>query len=268
MRSAVDRIFDLLQALIDESRGLSLVDLARSAQLARPTAHRLLADLIRRGLVRQESGGNYFISLTLALMGLEQLAQRGFVDLCQPTLDTLAEQCGELVRVAWLEGERLVFVAEAQGSGPGLRYDANLGRQAIFHVTAVGKCYLAQMPFSEATRHVDDQSMLRDAHLGPRALRSMTALKLELSRVRRQGYAVAVDEAEVGAAAVAVPITDTHGRFLGSLAIVGPSARLDRSKLTRWVPHLLESSGALAKLAPLERYSRKTETAARRRIAV
>ncbi|MBM3763744.1 MAG: helix-turn-helix domain-containing protein, partial [Acidobacteria bacterium] len=79
MRSAVDRIFDLLQALIDEPRGLSLADLARSAQLARPTAHRLLADLIRRGLVRQESGGNYFISLTLALMGLEQLAQRGFV---------------------------------------------------------------------------------------------------------------------------------------------------------------------------------------------
>jgi len=267
MRSSIDRIFDLLQALVDAPRGLSLTDLSREARLARPTAHRLLSDLIRRGLVHQESSGNYMVSLTLAVMGLEQLSRRGFLDLCQPTLDALAEQCGELVRVAWLEGERLVFVAEAQGSGPGLRYDANLGRQAVFHVTAVGKCYLAQMPFPQAVRHVENQSMLRDPSLGPRALRSVTALKLELSRVKRQGYAIAFDEAEIGAAAIAVPIVGADCRFLGSLAIVGPSARLDRSRLASWVQNLNDSAAALAQLAPLERYCHKTETNMRRRMA-
>ncbi len=267
MRSSVDRIFDLLQALVDEPRGLSLADLSRAAGLARPTGHRLLSDLIRRGLVHQQSSGNYFISLTLASMGLEQLARRGFLDLCQPTLDTLADHCGELVRVAWLEGERLVFVAEAQGSGPGLRYDANLGRQAVFHVTASGKCFLAQMPLPEAVRHVEAQSMLRDPRLGPRALRSVSALKLELTRVKHQGYATAVDEAEIGAAAVAVPISGADRRFFGSLVIVGPSARLDRSKLASWVPDLVKSATALAQLAPLERYCHKTETSMRRRMA-
>jgi IclR family acetate operon transcriptional repressor len=267
MRSSVDRIFDLLQALVDEPRGLSLADLSRIARLARPTAHRLLSDLIRRGLVHQQSSGNYFVSLTLAGIGLEQLARRGFLDVCQPTLDALADHCGELVRLAWLEGERLVFVAEAQGSGPGLRYDANLGRQAVFHVTAAGKCYLAQMAFPEAVRHVEGQSMLRDPRLGPRALRSVTALKLELTRVKHQGYAIAFDEAEVGAAAVAVPIIGSGGRFLGSLVIVGPSARLDRSKLASWVPNLVDSASGLAQLAPLERHCRKTETNMRRRMA-
>lgn len=267
MRSSVDRIFDLLQALVAEPRGLQLTDLARMAQLARPTAHRLLADLIRRGLVHQESSGNYFVSLTLAGMGLEQLARRGFLDFFQPILDELAERCGELVRVAWLEEERLVFVAEAQGSGPGLRYDANLGRRAVLHVTAVGKCYLAQMPFPEAVRHIEDQSMLRDPRLGPRALRSITALKLELRRVKHQGYAIAFDEAEVGAAAVAVPIVGAARKFLGSLAIVGPSARLDRSKLASWIPNLNQAVTALAHLAPLERYCHKTETNMRRRMA-
>lgn len=267
MRTAVDRIFDVLQVLADAPGGVALADLSRLTKLARPTAHRLLADLIRRGLVRQQQSGSYVVTLDLAMLGLSQLSRQGFLDLCQPILDGLAMQCGELVRIAWRDGERLVFVAEAQGSGPGLRYDANLGRRAVFHVMAVGKCFLAQMPFAEAVRRVDEQGMLRHPTLGPRALRSSTALRLELSRVRRQGYAIAVDEAEVGAAAVAVPIMGSAGDFLGSLAIVGPSARLDRSKLVKWVPELFQAATGLAHIAPLERFCRKTETSLRRRMA-
>jgi|688.fasta_scaffold49030_3 IclR family acetate operon transcriptional repressor len=266
MRTAVDRIFDVLQALTAAPAGMALADIAREAHLARPTAHRLLADLIQRRLVRQLSSGMYVLTLDLAMLGFAQLARTGLLDFGQPILDALATHCGELVRFSWLDGERLVFVAEAQGAGPGLRYDGNLGRSAVLHATATGKCLLARVPPAEAIRRVEQQGLLGDSSLGPRSLKTTAALRLELTRVRRQGYAIAMDEAEAGAAAVAVPVVADADHYVGSLAIIGPSARLNRSTLVGWVPALQASAAQIARITPLERYCLKSETSMRRRL--
>jgi DNA-binding IclR family transcriptional regulator len=39
----------------------------------------------------------------------------GIVDIVQPSLESLAETCGELVRLAVADGDELIFVAKAQG---------------------------------------------------------------------------------------------------------------------------------------------------------
>ncbi len=265
-RSSVDRIFDLLGVLAKAPGGLGLADIARLARIAPATAHRLLADLCARGLVRAGAPGSYALTLDLVVLGFSHLASHGFLDLFQPVLEDLARRCGELVRVAWRDGDRLVFVAEAQGAGPGLRYDANLGRTAVLHAMAVGKCYLASLARDDAVRQVERQGLLGSPSLGPRALKTSAALRLELDRVRRQDYAVAIDEGEAGAASVAVPIRGASGDFAGCLAIVGPSARLDRRRLVAWVPQMVEASGAIAAVLPLERFCRGTETSMRRRL--
>ena len=45
--------------------------------------------------------------------------------------------------------------------------------------------------------------------------------------VREQGYAVAVDELEIGLTAVAAPIRNAHGDVVASMSVSGPSFRLD-----------------------------------------
>jgi IclR family transcriptional regulator, acetate operon repressor len=266
VRTAVDRIFDVVNVLAAAPGGLALADVSRQARLARPTTHRLLADLGKRGLVRSAAPGQYALTLDIVMLGFEHLARLGFLDLCQPYLDALAAQCGELVRVAWRDGDRLVFVAEAQGAGPGLRYDANLGRAAVLHAMAVGKCFLASLPAERAERLVERQGLLGSATLGSRALKTTAALRLELARVRRQGYAISIDEGDTGAASVSVPITSAGREYLGSLVIVAPSARVDRRRLVEWVPKLRATAERIARVAPLERFCRRSETSVRRRL--
>jgi hypothetical protein len=53
---------------------------------------------------------------------------------------------------------------------------------------------------------------------------------------------------------------------VGSLAIIGPSARLNRSTLVGWVPALQASAAQIARITPLERYCLKSETSMRRRL--
>ncbi len=52
--------------------------------------------------------------------------------------------------------------------------------------------------------------------------------------MREQGYAVAVDELEVGLTAVAAPIRNAHGDVIASMSVSGPTFRLAGSGSTRW----------------------------------
>ncbi len=64
----------------------------------------------------------------------------------------------------------------------------------------------------------------------------------ELDEVRRRGYAIAIDELEIGLTAVAAPIRNSHGEPVASMSISGPTFRLD----ARRVPQMAEAVVAAA----------------------
>jgi DNA-binding IclR family transcriptional regulator len=56
-------------------------------------------------------------------------------------------------------------------------------------------------------------------------------LRKEVARAREQGYAVAVDELEVGLTAAAAPIRNAHGDVIASMSVSGPTFRLDAERV-------------------------------------
>ena len=256
MSAILDRSLALLEHLAKAPDGISLTELSTDSGVASGTAHRLLAHLIKRGYVRQSERGMYSLTLQLPLLAAHFLHGKGFLNVCQPRLDELAHHSGELVRLAWLDGDRLVFIAEAQSARRGLRYDANLGQIAILHATAIGKTWLAAQSDKDALRRVRAQGRIWDPNLGPRAIQSEKELLTEIERVREQGYAIAIDEGEIGAAAVSVPILaeDHVPAYLGGIAIIGPTARLSRPKLEAFVPHLRKAAASIVEMLPLRTF--------------
>lgn len=271
MTSAVDRIFDVLEALANAPDGLPLVAIAGSTGMAKPTVHRLLADLEARQIVcRVGDGGIYALTLELPVLANRFLIAKGFIDLCQPELERLAKISGELVRLAWRDGDRLVYVAEAQGAHEGLRYDSNLGRTVILHATAIGKCLLAWLPPEMAARAVTKQGLLGGPTLGPNAVTTMPALTTELARIRRRGFGMARDESEIGAAAVAAPIFSDTGRseVVAGLAVIGPSARVSATDLTEMAADVMKSAEGLSRLVVLAPFSKKGDRDPRSRARI
>lgn len=260
MSSAVDRIFDVLEALVAAPDGLPLLSIANATGMAKPTIHRLLAELEARKIVRRAgNGGVYALTLELPVIANRFLEAKGFIDLCQPEMQRLAELSGELVRLAWRDGERLVYVAEAQGAREGLRYDSNLGRPVILHATSIGKCLLAWLSQKDAARAVEKQGLLGSPSLGPNAISTMPALMTELARVRRRGFGTAHDECEVGAAAVGAPIFSDSSRsdVTAAIAVVGPTARVSASDLRKMAPHVIKSADEISRLAVLTPFCKK-----------
>ena len=66
---------------------------------------------------------------------------------------------------------------------------------------------------------------------------SRPKLKADLAEVREAGYAVVVDELEVGLTAAAAPIRSAHGDIVASMSISGPTFRLTDEQLEETVPH-------------------------------
>ena len=144
--SLIERALGLLELLASDARGLPLQQLADRLDIPKSAAHRMLAELIRLGYVRQDDDtSRYRLSTRLAALGFRFLASSGVVDLVQPVLDGLARETGELVRLGVIEGDRQTWIAKSQGATSGLRYDPDMGREAPLFYTASGHAWLASL---------------------------------------------------------------------------------------------------------------------------
>jgi DNA-binding IclR family transcriptional regulator len=76
----------------------------------------------------------------------------------------------------------------------------------------------------------------------PLTITKKSKLRQELAQVREQGYAVAVDELEVGLTAAAAPIRNAHGDVVASMSVSGPTFRLTEERVDEVVGKLVEAA--------------------------
>ncbi len=264
-----DRLLAALQALADHPAGLPLQAIATRVDVPKSGAHRLLADLVRNGYVRQDAEtARYFLTTRLVSLGFRYLAASGVVDLAQPVLDRLAADTAELVRLGIIDGDRQTWVAKAQGARSGLRYDADMGREAPLSCTASGHAWLACLTDDEAVELVMHQGFAAggDEPRGPNAPRTVAALLQRLRAARKRGYAIVVDSSAPGMSAMAAPIRHrVSDRVIGVVSVAGPSVRLDEARMHELAPRMLEAAAELADACEGSQYlaqaSRSTRTA-------
>jgi DNA-binding IclR family transcriptional regulator len=71
-------------------------------------------------------------------------------------------------------------------------------------------------------------------------------LRREVERVHKQGYAFDLEECEIGARCVAVPLRDHRGRAVAAISISGPAARFGRRAMDGALKILLKAAGKLS----------------------
>ena len=76
------------------------------------------------------------------------------------------------------------------------------------------------------------------------------AFRLEIEKIRRQGYALMDEENEIGMRAVAVPVLNSQGVAFASLATAVPVFRMSVEQLVGVVPLLKSAASELADRLP------------------
>lgn len=256
----VERALDILTLLADHPHGLPVSDVSRRLDLPKSAVHRLLTILTTRGLAAQdEFSQRYRMTVKLAAIGFRFLAASGITEICQPSLDRLAARTGELVRMALLEDDALIWIARAQGALTGLRYDPDMGQTVVLHATATGKAWLATLDDSEALSYVKARGFVVPSRFGTPKIRDEASLFAELAVTREQGYGTSIEEGEPGTCAVSCAILDPQTRkAIGTVSVAGPVARLPASRIAEIAPDLKATAAEISDLWPSRKVMEST----------
>src|SRR6478736_3167434 len=123
-------------------RGRSAQHTSQSG-LPLPTIHRLVRTLVDLGYVRQEPSREYALGPRLVRLG--DISSGLLTRWATPYLQKVVDALGESTNLAILDGDQIMYVAQAPGSHS-MRMFTEVGRRAQAHCTAVGKAMLAQLP--------------------------------------------------------------------------------------------------------------------------
>ncbi len=244
----LERTLGVLELLAANARGLQLYEIADELQIPRSATHRVLSALIEHGYVRQErQHGAYQLTARIASLAFTFLAGSGVTDFAQPVLDRLAAEAGELVRLALVDGRELIFVAKAQGSQFGLRYDPDMGQIGRLSCTASGHAWLSCLPEEEALALVEKQGIGSRKDYGPRAPESKSALLKSLRTARKLGVAIAERTYTPWMNSIAAAIRDPGTNdVVGTVVIAGPHIRLTEQRMKELAPSVIDAARELA----------------------
>ncbi|MBN0049027.1 IclR family transcriptional regulator [Streptomyces actuosus] len=240
---SVERAVSVLEILAQRGEA-GVSEVAAGIDVHKSTAFRLLGALEARGLVEQTTErGKYrlgfgIVRLAGAVTDRLDITQQG-----RQVCERLSEEIGETVNIAVLQEHYAVNLCQVHG--PGAIGTHNwVGQLTPVHATSSGKILLAHL--SEKER-ADVLAGPKTQKLTPHTLTARTELEKSLAEARERGYAVALEELEIGLHAMAAPIRSLDGTVIAALSASGPTYRFTEERIHEVAPVLVEGAEEISR---------------------
>jgi DNA-binding IclR family transcriptional regulator len=204
-----------------------MLELAERLGYSKSTTHGLVHALLREGVLTQGPGARkLFLGPTIAELLFSNWQQEKVVERAKPRLNEIRDAVNETVILGARIRNRVLIMATAEAFYS-LKISVPVGSTIPLFAGAVGKAFLAEENPDAAAALIRAQRLPRYTE---RSITDAAAYGKELERVRRQGYAVDIEEYLPGIRAVAVALHNRRGLPMG-LWVVGISANMHLEKI-------------------------------------
>ena len=234
-------IIDVIAAGGDEGVGLS--EISRATALNKTTAFNLLASLVTLRFLEQDQHSRRY-RLGLRNLELGQIVQNRLhiSHLARPILADLCNKTHETVNLGLPDLLDLFVVDSYQGSRL-LHASAYGGWRSMYHCTALGKAFMARW----------DEPMRRTVYRlrglprrTPNTVTDIDSLEAQLASFRAQGYALDIEENEVGVNGIARAIVDGLGEVAAAVSVAGHSNRLTEDVMEQIAPDVIAAADKIS----------------------
>ena len=213
----------LLEALARHAQPAALKALAQTSGLHPSTAHRILAALVNDRLVERADPGSYRLGIRLLELGNLVKARISVREHALPYMRELHTATGEAVNLSVRHDDEIVYVERTSTDRSHMRVVNIVGARAPLHITAVGKLFLLE-DGPDGLRTYSQRTRL--PQFTRNTITSAGALERELERIRRTGYAVDNEEAELGVRCIGAGVRDDSGALVAGLSVSAPAERM------------------------------------------
>lgn len=233
---------ELLEALEQSPRDLTLTELTRRLQESPTIVFRLLRTLEQGGYVQRDpQSKRYSLGLRVWELGRKAVSRLGLTELARPAVKQLADLTGETAYVSVVRGTDIIYVDVVEGAEP-LRVYAEPGMRVPLYPTASGKAILA-FRGTDLFEQVAAAGMRR---LTPATITSPGQLRERLEEIRRTGVSINREERRANISAVAAPVFDAAGECLAAVGVSGPSMRFAGERLQQTVERVREAAAGVS----------------------
>ena len=229
---------DTLEAFFADTE-ITLTELAKRVGVAKSTMHRTCGVLVRRGLLERTPEGTYRLGVRLYEFGHLVTTRSTLRAEALPLLVDLRNAIGETVQLGVPSGGDVLYIERVEGLRE-LRFTTEAGRAPV-HRSSAGKVIAAFRPEVAASRLAGGLRPFTGHTIVVPAL-----FLEELQHVRERGYAVSVDEGEIGLSSIGVPVREClGGAVIAAISTAGPTTRVLAGNEQRHVAILLKAAERL-----------------------
>jgi len=240
----LDKSLSVLDLLLKKGSAMNITELAEKLEFYPSTIHRILDTLKYWGYVEQDPNTQkYQLGLKLLELGMAKFHQMDLVREATPYLKELVKECNETVHLGVLEEGEVMYLAKEESSQT-IRMISYVGKRAPVHCTSLGKVLLAYLSEEERKKILGEKELTRFTE---NTITDKSKLKKELDKVRKQGFALDLEENEKDIRCIAAPIKNYQGKVIGAISISGPVYRIDINKQNHIKEALLKISNKISK---------------------
>lgn len=224
---SVSRALDLLTRLGASDEGQRLSDLARAANLAVSTAHRLLTTMQQAGFVHFDAvRSEWHVGREAFAVGAAYVQRRDFVAPAMAYLRRLRDESRETANLGILEDGQLVTLAQVE-SREITRAISPPGGRVAATCSAMGKALLATWNDEQIALFCRQNGFRR---LTPKSHRTLTSLMTDIGTIRKRGFAIDDEEHVAGLRCVAAVVASPQVDAICALSVSGLANRLSPAR--------------------------------------
>lgn len=210
--------------------GLTVTDMARRAELTRPTTHRLLSALRHEGLVDlDEDSGRWMPGPELYLMGTVAAARYDITTIARDIVRSLAVRTEESAFLSVRRGDETVCLIREEGSFPIRSFVLSEGIRFPLGVASAGLAILAFLPPHDVDAYFERHPELAKSH---GAAHSEARLRTRLRETQSRGYAVNSGLIVEGSYGLGAAVFTRSGHPQWALSLTGVEFRFSPERIT------------------------------------
>lgn len=191
----------LILEVVGQKGEATVAEICGHTDLPKPSAYRLVQDLVGAGLLEPVAKGRFAIGTRLRRITQTDQSDRALVNLVAPRLGQAATEHGVAVFLSRLRGQN-VEIIHVETPGTGVSYlHPGLGQRPL-HACSCSKAVAAFSPGLLRARTLEGRLKAYTEF----TLTRIEDLEAELACIRKRGYAECVEEIERGMCSVAAPL--------------------------------------------------------------
>jgi DNA-binding IclR family transcriptional regulator len=241
---SLHKVLDIIETIADLGQA-GIRELSAKTGFPPPTIHRILATLVERGYLKQDSiSKSYALSFRFLELGAKVQQHFNLTSVARPHLERLMVATRESVNLAVQDGDHVVYLDSAHSNYSMLQLFTQPGARVPLYATGVGKVFLSLWDERNVREYLNRTDRIR---FTSRTLVEQEGLLSELRRVRDQGYAVDDEEMENGVRCVAAAVLDHSAANTAAVSISGTTVRMTRDRMDELGQEVKRCAAAISK---------------------